>query len=78
MKSPQTRRRHLIGNSGIIVFLYKSELCHLKTELQIRGGIEIFQRLFFLFLNKNLCCDPSVELSRRDGSNDGSQHTLWM
>ena len=27
-----------------------------------------------LFLNKNICCDPSLEPSRRDGSNDGSQH----
>ena len=29
---------------------------------------------FFLYLIENLCCDPSPELSRRDGSDDGSQH----
>ena len=34
--------------------------------------------LFFLFLNENICCDPSLEPSRRDGSNDGSQNMfLW-
>ena len=34
--------------------------------------------LFVLFLNKNLCCDHSLELSLRDGSNELSQHRfLW-
>ena len=35
--------------------------------------LKIIQRYFFLFLNKNICYDPSLEPSRRDGSNDGSQ-----
>ena len=27
---------------------------------------------------KNICCDPSLEPSHRDGSNDGSQNMfLW-
>ena len=26
---------------------------------------------FFLFLNENICCDPSLEPSHREGSNDG-------
>ena len=30
--------------------------------------MRIIQRQFFLFLNKNICCDPSLEPSRRDGS----------
>ena len=30
--------------------------------------------IFFLFLNENICCDPSLEPSPRDGSNEGSQH----
>ena len=30
-------------------------------------------RSCFLYLNKNVCCDPSLEPSWRDGSNDGSQ-----
>ena len=43
------------------------------SELQIRGGIEDNSN-FFLFHNENICCDPSLEPSLRDGSNDGSQH----
>ena len=42
-----------------------------KPELQIRGVMRIIQKYFFLFLNENICCDPSLEPSRRDGSNDG-------
>ena len=26
-----------------------------------------------MFLHKNICCDPSLELSHRDSSNEGSQ-----
>ena len=33
--------------------------------------------IFILFLNGNICCDPSLEPSRRDGSNFGSQHVFW-
>ena len=36
----------------------------------------VIQRLFFLFLNENICCDPSLEASLQDGSNDGSQNML--
>ena len=47
------------------------------TELQIRGGFKDNSKdNFLLFLNENMCCDHSLELSRRDGSNDGSQHKL--
>ena len=27
----------------------------------------------FLFFNENLCCDPQLELSQHDDSNEGSQ-----
>ena len=54
--------------------------CSLQTtdtfsELQIRGGTEDNSKLLFFisFLNENLCYDPSLERSRQDGSNDGSQ-----
>ena len=30
----------------------------------------------FLILLKNICCDPSSEPSRRDGSDEGSQHMV--
>ena len=43
------------------------------TKLQIRVGTEDNLMINFLFLNKNICCDPSLEPSRRDGSNDGLQ-----
>ena len=33
-------------------------------ELQIRGGIEDNSKIIFLFLNKNICCDPSLEPSQ--------------
>ena len=41
------------------------------------GVLRIIQRYFFLFLNENICCDPSLEPSRRDGSNDGSQNMCF-
>ena len=31
-----------------------------------------------LFLNENICCDPSLEPSRRDGSNDRPQNMFLM
>ena len=43
-------------------------------ELQMRGGTEDNSKIIFLSLNENLCCDPTLELSKRDGSNDGSQN----
>ena len=42
------------------------------SEFQVRGDTEEIIRHFFLFLNENICCDPSLEPSRRDCSNDGS------
>ena len=38
------------------------------------GVYLIIHRYFFLFFNENICCDPSLEPSTRDGSNDGSQN----
>ena len=34
------------------------------------------QRYFSLFLIESIYCDPSLEPSRRDGSNDGSQNVF--
>ena len=48
----------------------------MASELHIRGVLRIIQRQFFLFLKENICCDPSLEPSQRDGSNDGSQNML--
>ena len=29
-----------------------------------------------MFLYRNICCDPSLELSHQDSSNEGSQHMV--
>ena len=43
---------------------------------KMRGGIEDNSKI--IFLNTNICCDPSLEPSGLDGSNDGSQNMfLW-
>ena len=31
-----------------------------------------------MLFHKNKCCDPSLEPSPRDGSNDGSQHMFYL
>ena len=41
-----------------------------------KRGSEDNSKIFFLFLNENICCDPFLERSQRDGSNDGSQNML--
>ena len=67
-----------------IHILYKTTT-KLTTEASTKANIlgkclsiilehQKIQRQFFLFLNKNICCDPSLEPSQRDGSNDGSQN----
>ena len=44
-----------------------------KSELQIIGGNEHNSKIIFLFLNKNICRDPSLG----DGSNDGTQNMFY-
>ena len=44
------------------------------TELQKSGISKILLRKSLLFLRENICCDPSLEPSRRDGSNERSQY----
>ena len=41
------------------------------------GGVDAdTEDIFSYFFNKNICCDPSLEPSLRDGSNGWSQHTF--
>ena len=47
-----------------------------NSELQIRGDIEDNSKIFFLFLNENICCDPSLESTHQGGSNHGSQNMI--
>ena len=39
-----------------------------------KWGIEDNSKIIFLILNENICCDPSLEPSHQDGSNDRSQN----
>ena len=43
--------------------------------LQIRSGNRDNYPFFF---HKNIFCDPSLELSRREGSNEGSQRMFSL
>ena len=43
----------------------------IPERAQVRGAIKDTSKIFFLSLNENVCCDPSLEPSRRDGSIDG-------
>ena len=47
--------------------------------LQIRrGNRDNFKIISLMRLNKNIFCDPSLEPSCRDGSNEGSQHMFLL
>ena len=48
--------------------LLKQNSC--QSKLQIRRGDTNNLEIFFLFLIENIYCDPSLEPSRRDGSNE--------
>ena len=52
-----------------IVLMLKSSL---MPELQIRWIFEDISEIISLFRNENICCDPLLEPSLQDGSNDGS------
>ena len=49
------------------------------SVLQIkRGNRDSFGILIHFFFIKNIFCDPSFELSHRDGSNERSQHMFSL
>ena len=46
-----------------------------RTRPQIRQAIrDKLGIIVRISVQKTLCCDPTLETSPRDGSNDGSQH----
>ena len=73
-------------NLNAVRHFYMTEISIIKSqcvwpfaELQVRVGIEDNNsKIFILFLNGNICCDPSLEPPRQDGSNDGSQNIFLM
>ena len=46
-----------------------------NSVLKIRRG---YRDNLGLIFHKNLCCDPSLEMSCQDGSNKGSQHMFLL
>ena len=48
------------------------------SVLQIRSGNRDNLGIISHFLHKYILCDPSLEPSRRDGSNEGSQYMFSM
>ena len=49
-----------------------------QSKLQTSWGIKDDSNLIFLLLNTNICCDPSLEPSQREGSNDGSENMFLL
>ena len=59
------------GEATLAIFMFKFLLI---ADHQIRESFVDNSMIFFLFLNENICCDPSLEPSQWDGSTDGSQN----
>ena len=63
------------------ILLKRTQKMTSPTHLS-RFPVYLSQRYYlqnsFLFLNKNLCCDPSLEPFRQDDSDKGSQLSLSM
>ena len=53
------------------MWLYAKKISFHTPELLIRGGNEDSEIFFLFFLNKNIYCDPLLDLSGRDVSNEG-------
>ena len=57
---------------------YPAPVYAAHPKLQIRRSIDNNSKITFLILNENTHCDPSLELSWQDSSNEGSQCMfLW-
>ena len=50
------------------------ELAGLQIRRSNKDNLGIIIHVF----QKNIFCDPSLELSQRDGSNEGSQHMFSL
>ena len=56
---------------------HEKTLCpELRSEPKIGCSFEDNSEEIFLFCNKNICCDPSLELSQWDSSTERSQYML--
>ena len=58
-----------------LLFLGVPILKHIRVLNRALAKRE-YLMIIFLFLIKTVCCDPSSESSRRDGSDEASQHAF--
>ena len=64
-------------NEKFTVFKYHDTLVTQEiNRAPDKRGNEDNSKIIFLFLNENICWDALLELSRREGSNGGSQNML--
>ena len=49
-----------------------------RLRYRARRVTRIMEGLLFIFLQKNIFCDPSLEPSPKDGSNEESQHMFSL
>ena len=75
LTSESPENAHFIRFGSILYCLFQFwgiVLC-LRPELHIRRNNMDNSEIIFLYTNDNIGCDPSLEPSRRDGSNEGSK-----
>ena len=61
--------------SSHLILFFRGFCLGLKTGL-LSELHRIVKNNIFLFLNENVCCDPTVQPSHQDSSNEESQCTL--
>ena len=64
------------NNNPQILIKFNIYLTLCLSELQTRRGNRYNLWIIFPNPHKNICCDPSLEPSHRDGSNKWSQHMV--
>ena len=58
--------------------MWRHEKNGFPAVFQIRRGSRDILGIISTVLHKSIYCDPSLEPSRRDGSDEGSQHMFSM
>ena len=56
--------------------MFQSLLVKEDNRAPDKGGTVDNSKIIFLLFKLNICYDPSLEPSKPDGSNDGSQRVL--
>ena len=58
-------------NMTLAVYRGRKTTMQQQQQIQIRRGIVDYSKIIFLTSHENVCCDLSLESSRRDHSNNG-------